>query len=154
MKGGLGEELTETLTHIATHIPSLLPSIQAKLLDDISLVLSDKPFSAFSRDEIDNLLPEEMKDYSRENLGKFSNTNNDKNSKNKKNPSPLSISPFPSQRDIVESLEEFLNPNKEKKEASQLVLALKILGNFDFKPHSLSNFISDCIIHLVDHHSA
>ncbi len=43
---GLSETLTEALADLATYVPSLLPSIQIRLLDVLSLVLSNKPFRA------------------------------------------------------------------------------------------------------------
>lgn len=43
---GLSETLTEALSDLATYVPSLLPSIQIRLLDVLSLVLSNKPFRA------------------------------------------------------------------------------------------------------------
>ena len=43
---GLSSTLTDALTELATHIPSLLPSIQVRLLDVLSMVLSNKPFRA------------------------------------------------------------------------------------------------------------
>jgi FKBP12-rapamycin complex-associated protein len=44
LSGGLNPTLTEALTELAIHIPSMLPTIQEKLMDQLSIVLSGKPF--------------------------------------------------------------------------------------------------------------
>lgn len=46
MATGLSSTLTEALADLACNIPSLLPSIQIRLLDVLSIVLSNKPFRA------------------------------------------------------------------------------------------------------------
>lgn len=46
MATGLSQTLTDALTDLATYIPSLLPAIQVRLLDVLSMVLSNKPFRA------------------------------------------------------------------------------------------------------------
>ncbi len=46
MNTGLSATLTEALAVLAENIPSLTPSIQIRLLDVLSLVLSNKPFRA------------------------------------------------------------------------------------------------------------
>ncbi len=46
MNTGLSATLTEALTVLAENIPSLTPSIQIRLLDVLSVVLSNKPFRA------------------------------------------------------------------------------------------------------------
>ena len=46
MNTGLSSTLVEALTELSVNIPSLLPSIQIRLLDVLSMVLSNKPFRA------------------------------------------------------------------------------------------------------------